>query len=94
MIAVQALQGTAFAVVRISASVYVERIAPAGMRARAQGLVAFISEGIGLFVGAPIAGLVAQSLAPDWKSVWLVPAAGTLLVWIAYLVAFRPEEKK
>jgi nucleoside transporter len=67
---------------------YVDRQAPKHLRASAQGLITFITLGVGLFLGNWLAGAVKQQYtvgdAIDYAHFWMVPlaiAAGSTLLF-------------
>ena len=84
----------------VTGQVYVDQKAPLALRAAAQGLITFITYGIGMFIGAWLSGKVvdayvkttsAGALGHDWRSIWMVPAVGSLLVLVFFLIGFREK---
>lgn len=72
---------------------YVDRQAPAHLRASAQGMITFVTLGVGMFVGALFAGAVVQrfttSTGTEWTPVWLIPLAGSAVATGIFWVLFR-----
>ncbi len=87
------VQGFAFAFVTMAAQLYVNSRVPAPLRSTAQGFIAFITLGLGAFLGSIIAGETVSRFAlpggtHQWIPVWWVPAlVGTvaaLWFWWAF----------
>jgi nucleoside transporter len=85
----------------VTGQIYVDQKAPAALRAAAQGLITFITYGVGMFLGSWLSGRVVDLYARtaptgivfhDWCSIWLVPAVGSLFVLLLFCVGFREEE--
>jgi len=85
----------------VTGQVYVDMKAPQALRSAAQGLIVFLTYGIGMFVGSWICGKVVDAYATttaagvvthNWRSVWMVPAAFALFVLIFFLIGFRSEK--
>ena len=77
--------------------IYVDTKAPGDLRAAAQGFIAFVTLGVGMFIGSWASGRVVGRLrAPrsghDWNRIWMVPAAGAALVLVLFALFFRSSE--
>ena len=79
----------------VTGQIYVDRRAPADLRAAAQGLIAFVTLGVGMFIGSWVSGRVVDAFGGpaghDWQSIWLVPAAGAAVVLLLFAFFFRSE---
>jgi MFS family permease len=82
--------------------VYVDQKAPSSLRAAAQGLMTFLTYGIGMFVGSLICGRVVDMYATsstsggalhDWRSIWMVPAVASAIVLLFFGIGFRNEAR-
>jgi nucleoside transporter len=86
------LHGICYDFFFVTGQIYVDRRAPAAIRAAAQGFIAFVTLGVGMFIGSWLSGLVADTyrvagpVPHDWTKLWIVPAAmagGVLLLFAA-----------
>jgi nucleoside transporter len=96
------LHGICYDFFFVTGQVYVDQKAPTALRAAAQGLITFITYGIGMFLGAYLSGWVVDLyantspsgiLAHDWRSIWMIPAIGSALVLLVFWIGFRNEER-
>jgi MFS family permease len=93
------LHGICYDFFFVTGQIYVDQKAPQALRAAAQGLIIFITYGIGMFVGSWICGRVVDLYAKstpggilhDWRSIWIVPAIGSAIVLFIFLIGFRRE---
>jgi nucleoside transporter len=88
-----ALHGICFSCGRIAATIYVDRVCPRDARASAQSLLSLLADGSGAFLGNFLIGAVVTRFTTagvtDWRSVWLVPAVGITVVFLAFVAGFR-----
>jgi nucleoside transporter len=89
------LHGICYDFFFVTGQIYVDNKAPTRVRAAAQGFIAFVTLGLGLFVGSIVSGRVVDRFstpeAPvghDWQSIWLVPAAMAGVVMIVFALLF------
>jgi nucleoside transporter len=96
------LHGICYDFFFVTGQVYVDQKAPQALRAAAQGLITFITYGIGMFVGSLFCGKIvdlyaktsaAGTVGHDWRTIWMVPAAGSVLVLVLFVAGFRNEER-
>jgi len=96
------LHGICYDFFFVTGQIYVDRRAPADLRAAAQGFIAFVTLGVGMFIGSWASGLVvdAYSLgAPGsaaghaWNRIWMVPAAGAAGVLLLFALFFRSADE-
>ncbi|MGD9903636.1 MAG: nucleoside permease [Vicinamibacterales bacterium] len=91
------LHGICYDFFFVTGQIYVDTKAPADLRAAAQGFIAFVTLGVGMFIGSWLSGLVvdrysspgAAGIVHDWRAIWLVPAAGAAAVLLLFAVFFR-----
>ena len=94
------LHGICYDFFFVTGQIYVDRKAPADLRAAAQGFIAFVTLGAGMYIGALMSGRVVDMYAlpgggHDWQRIWLVPAAmaGAVLALFALLFQYRESEQ-
>ncbi len=89
------LHGVCYDFFFVTGQIYVDQQAPVAIRASAQGFLAFVTLGLGNFIGSFSAGQIveANTLATghDWTSIWLVPAGMAAAVLVLFLLLFRPR---
>ena len=95
------LHGICYDFFFVTGQIYVDQKAPGGLRAAAQGLIAFVTLGVGMFIGSWLSGRVVDAfviVTPDtpglnvqhaWQSIWLVPAVGAAAVLVLFALFFR-----
>jgi nucleoside transporter len=92
------LHGVCYDFFFVTGQIYVDQQASLRIRAAAQGFIAFVTLGVGLFIGGIVSGRVVEaftigegaSVAHDWRSIWLVPAAGAGVIFAVFAALFRP----
>jgi len=94
------LHGICYDFFFVTGQIYVDQTAGQRIRAAAQGLIAFVTLGVGLFIGSWVSGRVVDAYATvgpngvtthDWRSIWLVPAAGAAIILVVFALMFRPK---
>jgi nucleoside transporter len=90
------LHGICYDFFFVTGQIYVDNKAPGHVRAAAQGFIAFVTLGLGLFAGSIVSGRVVNHYATpkapiphDWHSIWLVPAAMAGVVMILFALLFH-----
>jgi MFS family permease len=90
VLASQGLHGFGFGFFFVGCMIYSDRIAPKDIRASAQGLIIFVSFGLGMLVSSLVAGPIADYFENDWHLIFLAPVAILVLCTIIFLIGFRP----
>lgn len=88
------LHGLSYDFFFVSGQIYLDRLFDPAMRARVQAFYWFVLSGLGVVLGALIAGGVYREFTfaqsdHDWMSIWLAPAGVTLVVAILFAWSFR-----
>src|SRR5687768_4781884 len=93
------LHGICYDFFFVTGQIYTDQQAGDRIRAAAQGLIAFVTLGVGLYIGSWASGKVVDAYAitsvngavmHDWRSIWMVPAVGAAIVLVVFAVLFRP----
>lgn len=87
------LHGICYDFFFVVSQIYVDQRSPGDIRASAQGLLAFVTLGVGMFLGNLLAGYT-QSFATvdgatNYTLLWIVPFAGSAFAVAAFLIGFR-----
>lgn len=93
IIAAQTLHGICYSFFFVGGMIAVERLSPKDIRASAQGLILFATNGVGMLVGHFVSGQVHDYFArPDgshnWPMIFLVPIVVTLVAAAAFWFLF------
>jgi nucleoside transporter len=82
----------------VTGQISVDQRADVRIRAAAQGFIALVTLGLGQLVGSWLSGVVVEkytiagsAIPHDWRAVWLVPAAGAVVVLVMFAVLFKPQ---
>jgi nucleoside transporter len=78
----------------VAGQIYMDKRAGPEIRAAAQGFLAFVTLGVGYFIGGFVSGRVVDAYATpggghNWTSIWMVPAIGAFVVLILFAVFFH-----
>jgi nucleoside transporter len=94
-----ALHGICYDFFFVAGSIYVDKKANERIRGQAQGFFVLVTYGLGMLIGAQIAGAVYNSFLGDqtaltamqWQEFWWLPAGFALVVMIIFGVFFKDK---
>jgi len=95
------IHGVCYTFFFFAGSIYTDSIAPPALRNTAQGLLTFMTYGIGMFLGSFISGTAVDLFTTtvggveqrNWMGFWLTSAAGAGVIALMLLLVFRGEKK-
>jgi nucleoside transporter len=91
------LHGVCYDFFFVTGQIYVDQQAPPDLRAAAQGFIAFVTLGVGMFIGSWASGRVVDAYALGarhaWDRIWIVPSAGALAVLLLFALFFSTSKR-
>jgi nucleoside transporter len=96
------LHGICFDFFFVVGQIYIDREAPPALRAATQGLITFLTYGLGMFVGSWLSGLAVDAyaatdaqgiVAHQWRPIWLTAAGFAAAVLVLFLLLFKDRER-
>jgi nucleoside transporter len=93
------LHGICYDFFFVTGQIYVDTKAPGDLRAAAQGFIAFVTLGVGMFIGSWASGRIVDAFSQpgaghEWNSIWMVPAAGAAAVLVLFALFFRAADAR
>lgn len=93
------LHGVCFDFFFVTGQIYVDKKSTPAVRGQAQGFLVLVTYGLGMFVGAQVAGALFNAFLGDapaltlalWQEFWLVPAGFAFLVLALFVLSFRED---
>ena len=85
----------------MTGQLYTDQVAPAHLRNAAQGLITFLTYGVGMFIGSLLSGRaldafttnVNGAITRNWFGFWTVSSAGSFVLVLLVLVFFRTNHR-
>ena len=95
------LHGVCYDFFFMTGQLYTDMQAPQNLRGAAQGLIIFLTYGVGMFIGSMLSGTAVDyfshnaggAVVRDWKAFWLSSSTGAFVILLMILVAFRSRAK-
>ncbi len=96
------LHGICYDFFFVTGQIYVDKRSTPAVRGQSQGFLVLVTYGLGMFVGAQIAGALfnrflrdTSVLTPErWQDFWLVPAGFALLVLALFMMSFKDDVER
>ena len=96
------LHGVCYDFFFVTGQIYIDQKASGSLRAAAQGLITFITYGVGMFVGSWLSGAVVRhntqvvdgAAVYNWHAIWVFPAAFSAIVLALFLFAFSERKRQ
>jgi nucleoside transporter len=93
------LHGLCYDFFFVTGQIYVDKKSTAAIRGQAQGMLVLVTYGIGMLVGAQVAGNVfnaflggaAALTLPQWRQFWFIPAAFAAVVMLGFAALFNDK---
>lgn len=91
------LHGLCYDFFFVAGQIYVDKLSRPELRGQAQGFLILVTYGVGMLIGAQVAGAIFDNVFPggsaesmaQWQTFWLIPAAFALVVLLFFIVLFN-----
>ena len=96
------LHGICYDFFFVTGQIYVDNEAPKEIRANAQGFIAMITYGVGMYIGSILAGMVVEHYqimdgetiaGHNWPPVWIIMTIMAAVVAVAFALFFHEKRK-
>jgi nucleoside transporter len=95
------MHGVCFDFFFMTGQLYTDQEAPAHLRGTAQGMIAFLTYGVGMFIGSLLSGgavdffttTTGATVTRDWKGFWLASAVAAFAILLFVAFFFRSSGK-
>jgi nucleoside transporter len=95
------LHGICFDFFFVVGQIYIDRESPPTLRAATQGLITFLTYGVGMFIGAWLSGRVVEAytvagangaVTHDWQGIWMFAGICAAVVLVFFVLTFSDRE--
>jgi len=91
------LHGICYDFFFVAGQIYVDKVSTREIRGQAQGFLVLMTYGVGMFIGAQIAGWLHNTIvtstgaeaAAQWQTFWTIPAVLAAVIMVVFGVLFR-----
>jgi nucleoside transporter len=96
------LHGICYDFFFVTGQIYVDKKSTPAIRGQAQGFLVLVTYGVGMFIGAQVAGNIynrfldgrASLDLASWQDFWYVPATFALAILVFFMLAFKNDVAK
>ncbi len=93
------LHGICYDFFFVTGQIYVDKKSTAAIRGQAQGFLVFVTYGVGMLIGAQVAGNLFNAFLGDaaaltleqWQSFWFIPAGFAAAIMLFFAVMFKDK---
>lgn len=91
------LHGICYDFFFVTGQIYTDKIAPVEIRGQAQGMLVLFTLGLGMLIGAQVAGeveehyttVVGDEKIVAWQELWILPAVGAAVIMVLFALTFK-----
>jgi nucleoside transporter len=93
------LHGICYSAFFLTGQLYTDQEAPPTLRNSAQGLLAFLTYGLGMYIGSRLSGVAVDyftttagtTVTRNWNGFWMTSAAGAFAIFLLVALFFRSQ---
>ena len=94
------LHGICYDFFFVAGQIFVDKVSTSAIRGQAQGFLVLTTQGIGMFIGAQIAGWIhngvvgtgGEQMLQQWRMFWFIPAVLAGIVTVLFAILFKEKE--
>jgi MFS family permease len=89
------IHGLIFGFFFVGGQIYIDKKAPAELKAQAQGFIFLVTFGIGLLVGNMICGRIIDHYKSvegyNWDAIWGITTLSSVVLLLSFILLFKKE---